>query len=182
MLYIFNANTALIQQYDDEDYLGWSVLPRRDVVLLELLSLGHRIALIGNELEVGEAQTYPQTCHQKYNLIMRNLGLPFKHVVLNPTSLHYHLRSALLAWVCMDVLESDAPWNRADQSYRALPAPIMLIEAMCLMNSTTEQIVLVGGSEEDEQAARNAMCGYEWAEKFFYRKMEPEAPDTEAFP
>lgn len=171
-LYLFTYN-ALFQQD--------VALPRRDSKLIELLNLGHKIGIVANEPEVGEGAMYPTMCRQKYTEILRALGLPFKHCIVNPTSLHYNFKGALYAWVCMDVMHSDAPWNQPDLAYRALPSPVMPIEAMAWHNITPDHTVLVGEDEPEELAARNSMCTFEWCEDFFRHSVPVVTPTPETF-
>lgn len=64
----------------------------------------------------------------------------------------------------------DPEW-RADHRK---PAPGMLIRAMRDAQAQPTQTIMVGDSEEDEQAAKVAGCSFQWADDFFKRRSELE--------
>jgi len=49
------------------------------------------------------------------------------------------------------------------------PAPGMLLAAMATCGCDPENTLMVGDSEEDQQAAANAGCTFQWAWEFFGR-------------
>jgi len=55
----------------------------------------------------------------------------------------------------------------ARKSYRRKPSPGMLKEIMRASGASPDETIMVGDSESDQQAARAAGIGFEWAATFF---------------
>lgn len=55
----------------------------------------------------------------------------------------------------------------AHKSYRRKPSPGMLREIMRASGASTDETIMVGDSESDQQAARSAGIAFEWATIFF---------------
>lgn len=56
-------------------------------------------------------------------------------------------------------------WKRDSRK----PAPGMLLDAMRSYDATVSKTLMVGDSEEDQQAAQAAGCAFQWAKDFFSR-------------
>jgi D-glycero-D-manno-heptose 1,7-bisphosphate phosphatase len=177
MLYLFDLDDTLISGYmnaADKNYNTWEVLPGRLARLDDLRERGHAIGIVTNQAGVAWGYISESDVRYKLNQVATVLG--FNGVMIHDGGVAHSTGSRmsrteeLYAWVCYD--DKRAPDKRYKLDSRRKPSGAMIREAAaeCGYSLVVPEVLYVGDRPEDETAAKDAGCNFQWAHIFFKDK------------
>lgn len=174
MLYLFDLDDTLITGYmnnADKNYNIWEVLPGRLARITDLVERGNLIGIVTNQAGVAWGHITEADVRYKLNQVATVLG--FNGVMIHDGGVAHSTASRqssvgeLYAWVCYD--DKRAPDKRYKLDARRKPNGNMIREAAaeCGYSLVVPEVLYVGDRQEDEAAAKDARCNFQWAHIFF---------------
>lgn len=150
----FDLDGTLIRGYldrADKNYHAIDVLPRRREILADLIRQGITIGIVTNQGGIAFGYNSEADFATKLAGALDALGLPSTTVVA----------------VCFSDVRGASPYNSPLDAARRKPSGSMIEELMKQCGTGPLDTIFVGDRPEDEDAAINAGCRFEWAMDFF---------------